>query len=329
MKKPVTDLSENELHSLLKLARWPNGFECPRCSKVKAERRTLKSGIPLGRDRKKAGQSNPLPTNLKEWIMDNGRVVCPECGLQTSLTSGTWLDGTRLSLTTIRDAALCFLGATEGMSAKELGAKMAVYQPTARKLIGKFHKVMGIALEEGLCGTVQLDKGVLVLAPAKRKSKPHVPVIIAVEKRTGSSGRIGLKMSKYWSESIGCGLAAWMIRKDATIETYHPYFSEYMKEHGYQFRKLSATWKTTNAPLSPQCAAIFDHVTKIVNIAYRRAIKKDNLQGYLDEISFRWNHRDDVERAAIKLMARLLQPPRIFVNPFFFGFKGSSDDALP
>ena len=312
-----SDTFDKDIWVFLKQARWPRGFVCPRCGwkhtaawAADKAHRSLK----IKKESKNKCTSKKFRT---EWYGEaTGRIVCQKCRLQTSLTSGTLLDGTRMSLAMIREAAECFVGAANGISAQELGRKVGIAVLSARRLIQKFQGAMELLDEDRLGGTVQVDHGSLAMGPANQKSNPPTVIMIGAEKRSKSAGRISLKMVVRPTKNSFCHHAAEMIRNDATFETSRvDIYSEYLKSFGYPFRSIKTTRNEFGDNLLYPCSLVFNHVLDILMKTYRNAVKHDNLQGYLNEIAFRWNHGDNPERAALKVMARLVQPPNTTCSP--------------
>ena len=71
--------------------RWAGGFACPSCK-----------------------------TSAEPWRQTRGRLVCPACRHQASVTAGTIFDKTRTPLTTWFEAAWHMTTAKNGLSAQTL-----------------------------------------------------------------------------------------------------------------------------------------------------------------------------------------------------------------
>ena len=308
-KKPLAQHNEQDLRVLLKRARWPNGFVCPKCGWTHTE------AWADGKCRRvRHPKSGAAHRYKQEWNTKEGRIICQKCARQTSPTAGTELDGARLPLATIHAAALVYLRAIDGMSAVELaclvkGPRGRISTLTARRLIQKFHKGMAPRSEDRLGGTVQIDEGVLLLGTNNRKKYPKVYIIIAAQK-SGSASRIGFQIADAPFDIVMAASAVDLIRDDATVETRRmDVYGKYLKNTCIEFPGAKDKQARIGQDLLPRCATVFDHVQKILKRKYRGAIKPGNLQGYLDEIAFRWNHKGNLEPAALKLMARLVRPP--------------------
>lgn len=151
--------TEEQCQTALSEARWPQGFICPGCG---------------GRHCSEFGR--------------NGRLYrqCSSCRRQTSLTSGTVFDASKLPLT-VWFLAMYFLTQTKtGMSALELHRHLGVNYRTAWLLK---HKLMQVMFQEEcgrvLSGVVQVDDAFLggerTGGKRGRGSENKVPLIAAVQ----------------------------------------------------------------------------------------------------------------------------------------------------
>jgi transposase-like protein len=140
-------------------ARWPNGFECPKCGE---EAHCVISSIDF----------RPL-------------FQCNGCRRQTSVTAGTLFEGTKLPLTTWFLAIYLISQAKTGLSALALKRQLGVSYRTAW-LVN--HKIMCAMAEREdahqLANVVQMDDaylgGELSGGTAGRGSENKVPFVAAV-----------------------------------------------------------------------------------------------------------------------------------------------------
>ena len=127
--------TEAKCYRSLYRTRWPQGFRCPKCN---------------GRPR--------------SCFRRAGRVYyqCRACRYQTTLTSGTLFDGSKLPLTTWFLAMHLLTGSKTNLSALELKRHLGVCYDTAWKLKHKVMQAM-TAREEPrqLAGFVQIDDAYL------------------------------------------------------------------------------------------------------------------------------------------------------------------------
>ena len=107
---------------------WPHGFLCPGC----------------GRDR-------------PPWRGSRQRLVCRECGHQTTVTAGTLFQGTRTPLLTWFAAAWLVATAEQGVSARQLARALDLgsYE-TAWTMLHRFRRAMVRSGRPRLEGRVEL-----------------------------------------------------------------------------------------------------------------------------------------------------------------------------
>jgi len=150
--------TEAQCAEAIKVARWPGGFRCPRCDS--AEHYVVGYGSP----------------NLFQ---------CNGCRHQTSLTSGSLMEHTKLPLRTWFLAIYLISQAKTGLSALALKRRLGVSYPTAWLMHQKLNRAM--ARQDSvhqLSGVVQLDDAYLggegADVKAGRGSEKKVPFVAAV-----------------------------------------------------------------------------------------------------------------------------------------------------
>lgn len=150
--------TEAQCAQAVKAGRWPQGFACARCASP--------DHYVVGHGARKLFQ-------------------CKQCRHQTSLTSGSLMEHTKLPLTTWFLAIFLISQAKTGLSALALKRHLGVSYPTAWKL---HHKINSALAEQDstqrLGGTVQLDDAYLGGqrngARAGRGSPNKVPFLAGV-----------------------------------------------------------------------------------------------------------------------------------------------------
>ena len=149
--------SEDLCRAALEHWRWPHGFACPKCG---------------GRDHCIVG-----PRELYQ---------CNSCRRQTSLTSGTIFNSTKVPLTTWFRAMYLITQTKQGISSIELGRRLGTTQTTAWKIKTKLAEVMRIASDaEMLSGRIEMDDAYLggqrSGGKSGRGSPGKKPIVVAVE----------------------------------------------------------------------------------------------------------------------------------------------------
>ena len=150
--------AEAQCSHALTLARWPDGFRCPRCA--------VAEYYVVGHGARKLFQ-------------------CQACRHQTSLTAGSLMEHTKLPLTTWFLAIYLISQAKTGLSALALKRQLGVSYPTAWLLHQRINSAM--AQQDGIAplgGVVQLDDAYLggerSGGKPGRGSENKVPFVAAV-----------------------------------------------------------------------------------------------------------------------------------------------------
>src|SRR5678816_781986 len=166
--------SEDACLAYLEELRWPNGFICPSCGVASEPYRASRI-----------------------------RMMCRDCGHQSSVTAGTIFDKTRTPLRVWLAAAWYLTNQKQGVSALGLQRVLGLgsYQ-TAWTMLHRFRRAMGRPERERLKGSVEVDETYLAItdrdapiSPVKRKSGTgKVLVVLAVEMlQPKGFGRIRLR----------------------------------------------------------------------------------------------------------------------------------------
>lgn len=175
--------TEAQCAEAVKRARWPNGFQCPRCS---------------------AAEHYVVGHGTRKLFQCNG------CRRQTSLTAGSLMEHTKLPLSTWFLAIYLISQAKTGLSALALKRQLGVSYPTAWLLHQRINQAM--AQQDGthrLSGAVQLDDAYLggerAGGKVGRGSENKVPFVAAVSLNSkGHPLYIKLNLVRgFTSKSIG------------------------------------------------------------------------------------------------------------------------------
>ena len=152
----------------LEQLRWPTGFFCPACGVL---------GTP--------------------WRQTRGRLVCPTCRHQASVTAGTIFEKTRTPLTTWFEAAWHLTTAKNGLSAQTLERTLGTGYRTAWALLQRYRVAMVRSERERLSGTVEVDEtlvGGVVHGGRRGRGTGKAVVVIAVEiKEPRGFGRLRMR----------------------------------------------------------------------------------------------------------------------------------------
>ncbi len=150
--------TEEQCAEAVRIARWPQGFRCPRCDSA--------DHYVVGHGARKLFQ-------------------CKGCRHQTSLTAGSLMEYTKLPLTTWFLALYLISQAKTGLSSLALKRQLWVSYPTAWLMHQKINQAMAQRdSTHRLSGSVQLDDAYLggerAGGKAGRGSENKVPFVVAV-----------------------------------------------------------------------------------------------------------------------------------------------------
>ena len=276
---------------LIKL-RWPNGIICPKCD--------MEGG----------------------WIASRGRVICPHCRYQGSVTAGTIFEGTRKPLVLWFRAIWLITSQKHGASALNMQQILGLGSyVTAWVWLHKLRRAMVRPNRERLQGEVEVDEtyvGGKESNVAGRKTETKSLVAIAVEKDNRGSGRIRLKvlpsahrehLHHFIQESVQPGS---LIHTDG-LPAYRG-----LENLGYQHKiTILVDHKESNAAsrLLPRVHRIASLLKRWLLGTHQGSVSPKHLDYYLDEFTFRFNRRKSCSRG--KLFYRLLQQA-VQVEPFSY-----------
>ena len=252
----------------LAAARWQNGFRCPACGGAKAWR---------------------LSTKLFTW-------ECADCGRQTSVTAGTMMHGSKLNLTVWFWAAYLMATHSNGISSTQLQMQLGIGSyKTAWLLCAKLRRAMVAPERNPLTGLVEVDettipfrtKGDPVAGGGGRSQAGKMPVIAAVEIIGGGPGRLRLApIADYSAESIRAFVAT-NIACGATLRTdgwaSYPGTPE-VNHDPHVVGNMAAH------VVLPWTHRVFANLKRWALGVYH-GLRRNHLQSYLDEFTFRFNRR--------------------------------------
>ena len=257
--------------------RWPDGFRCPSCGEGQA------------------------------WTV--GRLFeCRACGRQTSVTAGTIFQDTRSPLTTWFRAMWWVTGTKTGTSALGLQRVLGLgsYQ-TAWAWLHKLRRAMVRPGRDQLTGAVEVDESLVGgVGTHGRSTAKKALIVVAAEEEGRGIGRIRMRRIPDGSSDSLLAFVQEAIAPGAAIHTdgwdgYH-----HLKRHGYRHR---VTYLRGHHELA---SALLPRVHRVISLlkrwllgTHQGAVTGPHLDYYLDEFTFRFNHRRSRHRG--KLFYRLAQ----------------------
>lgn len=264
----------------LERLRWPNGFVCPACGRP----------------------SSP-------WRQTRGRLVCPSCRYQCTVTAGTIFDKTRTPLTTWFDAAWHVTTAKNGLSAKTLERMMGVSYRVAWAMLHRFRVAMVRTAREPLSGAVEVNETMIGGAGKSGKrgrGTSKAVVVIAVEiKHPKGFGRIRMRHIPDASAEYLGAFVREEIATESTLCTdgwrgYYGLSNEYV----HRPTILSSSDDPAHVAM-PGVHQVASLLKRWLLGTHQGSFALEHLQSYLEEFTFRFNRRTSHSRG--QLFRRLLE----------------------
>lgn len=264
--------TEAACRAYLALCRWPEGFACPRCEHRHAYE--LKS--------------------LGLW-------QCTRCRYQVSVTAGTILHRTRTPLTVWFWAAYLMTTDKRGLSALLLQRQLGLgnYE-TAWMMLHKFRRAMVNTTREPLYGEVEIDDTWVGGAQAglrgsrQLKGRKAALVLVAVEKRDRSSGRVRMEVIRDIKAVTVLSFLKKHVASGATIYTdglkSYAGFQEAGYKHVPRTQPIRSALRKGTKSVVPRADRAIGNLQQWLIGTYH-GVSKDQLQVYLDEFVFRHNRR--------------------------------------
>ena len=266
---------EESCIAYLEKLRWPNGFICPACSSV----------------------SEP-------WHQTRGRLVCPRCRHQTSVTRGTIFDKTRTPFTTWFETAWHMTTAKNGLSAKTLQRTLGTSYRTAWKMLHQYRIAMVRSEREQLSGIVEIDESLVggVDHGGKRgRGADKAIVVIAVEiEEPMGFGRVRMR---HISDASGDKLVPFVcdvVTPGATVQTDGWGGYNNLRQNGYVHQKKILSSNDDPAHVSmPGVHRIASLLKRWILGTHQGSVSVEHLQSYLEEFTFRFNRRTSRSRGLV------------------------------
>ena len=279
--------SEEACLSYLEGLRWPGGFVCASCASAGAPYRSSRS-----------------------------RLMCRDCGRQSTVTAGTIFDKTRTPLRVWLAAAWYLTNQKQGVSALGLQRVLGLgsYE-TAWTMLHRFRRAMVRPGRERLKGQVEVDETLLALTDrqepisrAGRKSNTDkVLVVIAVEMlQPKGFGRIRLRRIADDSASCVIPFVQEAVEPGAEVCTDASAAYRTLSELGYQHRRTVMLGSDVPAHVSMAGVhRVASLIKRWILGTHHGSVQPEHLDAYLNEFVFRFNRRTSASRGM--LFYRLLQ----------------------
>jgi len=252
----------------LTAARWPDGFVCPVCGSLKGWGLTTKA-----------------------WTHE-----CAACHRQTSVTAGTVLHGSKLSLTVWFWAAYLMATHSNGISALQLQKQLGLGSyKSAWLLCAKLRRALVAPGRQPLAGLVEVDETAI---PCRARHDPpagaggrsgqgKLLIAGAVEVRAGGPARIRLAAIEDFSARCLHAFLKADLAPGATAKTDG--WSGYPGAPGVHHEPHVIGPMAAHVVL-PWVHRVFANL-KIWALGVYHGLRRPHLQAYLDEFVFRFNRR--------------------------------------
>ena len=263
-------------------ARWPDGFVCPRCN----------SG----------GHCVVLSGSRRLY-------QCHACHRQTSLTSGSLFDSTKLPLTVWFLAIYLISQAKTGLAALDLKRLVGVSYPTAWLM---HHKIMTAMTcresQHRLSGTVQVDDAYLGGERAGGKpgrgSENKVPFVAAVS-LNGAGSPLYVKVTPvpaFTSDAISMWARANLAPGADVLSDGLACFAA-VTEAGCTHRaEVVGQRKPRDLPQFKWVNTVLGNLKTLVSGAYKAFGYRKYAERYLGAFAYRFNRRFDLADLVVRLV---------------------------
>ena len=276
--------TEAQCAEYLQRLRWPGGFRCPRCR------------------------------SAKSWSTGRALLQCADCGRQTSVTSGTLLEGTRKPLRVWLQAAWYVTNQKLGVSALGLKRIMGFgsYQ-TAWAWLHKLRRAMVRPGRDALQGRVEVDEtfvGGSETGVRGRQLKGKALVVIAIETLSPKGfGRVRLRVLPDATGPTLLGFVNDVVRPGSLVVTDGWRGYDGLKAHGYRHERHPLMGRKEPAHVVlPGPHRIASLLKRWLLGTHQGAVGHEHLDYYLDEYTFRFNRRQSRARGLLfhRLMERAM-----------------------
>lgn len=261
--------------------RWPDGFVCRSCNAA-----------------------------TTPWNQSRGRLVCPICRYQTSVTAGTIFDKTRTPLTTWLEAAWHVTTAKNGMSAKTLERTIGTSYQVAWMMLQRFRVAMVSSERKQLSGTIEVDEtfvGGVQQGGKRGRGTLRSVVVIAVEmKEPKGFGRIRMRCIPDASATSLQSFVRDAVAPGSIVHTDGWRGYSKLSELGFSHEVTVMSSSDDPAHVSmPGVHRIASLLKRWILGTHQGSVGRGHLQSYLEEFTFRFNRRTSRSRGLVFL--RLLQ----------------------
>ncbi len=278
--------SEEACAAYLFSARWPDGFRCPAC-----------------------GHGEAWPHRGKRFTYQ-----CARCNRQTSVTSGTVMHGSKLTLTLWFWAAYLVASHSNGLSALQLKNQLGLGSyKTAWLLLAKLRRAMLRPGRSLLDGLVEVDETEIPFrgkddppgSGAGRSHRGKILIACAAEVKDRALCRIRLQRIEDFGKASLHAFVERTVSPGARVKTDG--WSGYAGLEGRTHEPQVIGSMPAHIVL-PWVHRVFSNLKRWALGVYH-FLRKKHVQAYLDEVVFRFNRRKNRPAGFVTLLKNAVQIP--------------------
>ena len=271
--------TESDCESYLERLRWPDGFQCPKCT-----------------------ASNAWKTERSLWH-------CRECSHQTSVTAGTVFDSTRKPLRLWFHVAWLMMSHKTGLSARTLCDTFGFgsYQ-TAWGWLHKYRSVMIRQGREPLEDRVEVNEAYIGGAKTGKRGRGaegKTMVLVAVEGQKNAPQRVRFRCVSSAQKNCLLQFVSDYVSSGSTVVTDGLLAYNGLEDAGYKHERHVTSGDSAELEHVGHAHLVVSLLKRWLEGTHQGAIRPAHLQSYLDEFAFRFNRRLSDHRG--KLFYRLIQ----------------------
>ena len=245
------------------------------------------------------------------WRGTRGRLICGNCRQSTTVTAGTIFQDTHLPLRIWFRAI--WQVTSQKMGANALGLQRVLGLGSYRTAWTMLHKLRRAMVRPGrdrLRGRVEVDEtyiGGQEVGREGRTAQTKILVAVAAEEEGERIGRIRLARIANVKQEACHGFVEWAIEPGSTVHTdgWTSYLGLDQKGYGHDITVLKGRPPGTATETMPRVHHVCSLLKRWLLGTHQGAVRRQHLDYYLDEFTFRFNRRSSRFRG--KLFYRLLE----------------------
>jgi len=265
--------TEKQCIEYLMAIRWIDGYTCSKCM------------------------------SKKYWFTERNRIVCSECGFQTTPIAGTIFEQTNKPLTLWYRAIWWMIAQKNGVSATGLQKILGLGSyTTAWSWLQKLRTLTVNPEREKLSGRIEIDEtlvGGRSRGKRGRGAEKKKVVVIAVEVLEKGTGRVRIKIVPRSTSKCLIGFIIDNVEYGSTIFTDGLNSYSKLNENGYLHKVDRAIVKTEYEELLPNVHRVASLLKRWLIGTHQNFVSNERMQYYLDEFVFRYNRRKSKSRGLL------------------------------